>query len=122
MDDRAALGRAGEKESERFLRRLGYRIVCRNYRCPGGEIDLVALDDKTIVFVEVKTRTGREHADPEDAVNPAKRRHMIASAKYFIRQTNSHGRACRFDILALTVNQNGTLDVEHFPSAFTCSW
>jgi putative endonuclease len=122
MDDRAALGRAGEKESERFLRRLGYRIVCRNYRCPAGEIDLVALDDKVIVFVEVKTRSDSDHADPEDAVNPAKQRHLIASARFFIRQTGSDNRPCRFDVLALIVNECGGLDVRHTRSAFTPRW
>jgi len=121
MDDRARLGRAGEKESERFLRRLGHKIVCRNYKCPAGEIDLVSLDGKTIVFTEVKTRSDREHADPQDAVNLFKRRHLIASAKCFIQQTRSQNRAYRFDILALTASAKGGLDIEHFKGAFSCS-
>ena len=120
MDDRARLGRTGEKESERFLRRQGHKIVCRNYRCPAGEIDLITLDDRTIVFTEVKTRADRERANPEDAVNFVKRRHLIASAKCFIQQTRSQNRAYRFDILALTVNGKGGLDIEHFKSAFSC--
>lgn len=120
MDDRARLGRAGEKESERFLRRQGHKIVCRNYRCPAGEIDLISLDGKTIVFTEVKTRSDSERANPEDAVNPTKRRRLVASAKCFIQQTRSQGRAYRFDILALTVNAKGGLDIEHFKGAFSC--
>lgn len=122
MDDRARLGRAGEKESQRYLRRLGHKIVCHNYRCPAGEIDLISLDDKTIVFTEVKTRSGRERANPEDAVNSTKQRHLIASAKCFIQQTHSQNRAYRFDILALTVNEKGALDIEHFKSAFSCRY
>lgn len=117
MDDRAGLGRAGEKQAERYLRRQGHRIVTRNYRCPLGEIDLISLDDRTVVFVEVKTRTGREHADPQDAVNAAKQRRMTRAARYFIQQTGSHDRACRFDVIAITAD-NGEMHIEHIPDAF----
>ena len=118
MDQRATLGRAGEKQAERFLRRLGYRIVTRNYHCPAGEIDIVALDGTTIVFVEVKTRSDRHHADPEDAVNRIKQQRIVRSAKTFIQQTRSQGRACRFDVLAVTPDQDGHLVIEHTINAF----
>jgi putative endonuclease len=72
MDIRSILGRSGERRAEKYLRRQGYRLVARNYRCPIGELDLIFLDGKTVVFVEVKTRTGAEHADPQDAVNRGK--------------------------------------------------
>ena len=118
MDDRASLGQAGEKQAERFLRRQGYRIVTRNYSCPLGEIDLIALDGRTVVFVEVKTRSDRDHADPQDAVTPAKQRRLIRSARFFIQQTNSQDRACRFDVVAVTANDGADMHVEHIPDAF----
>jgi putative endonuclease len=121
MDDRAGLGQAGEKQAVKFLRRLRYRIVTRNYRCPQGEIDVVALDGKTIVFVEVKTRTDREHADPQDAVNRAKREHIMRSARFFLRQTGSEDRDFRFDIVAVVRGAGGSLVVEHFLEAFSPS-
>lgn len=118
MDDRAGLGRAGEKQAERHLRRLGYRIVARNYRCPLGEIDLIALDQRTVVFVEVKTRADRQHADPQDAVNLGKQQRLLRTARYFIQQTDSQDRACRFDVIAITAEQAGT-HIEHITDAFS---
>ena len=121
MDDRAGLGRAGEKRAERFLRRHRYRIVTRNYRCPTGEIDLVALDGRTVVFVEVKTRADREHADPQDAVNSAKQRRLLKSAEFFLRQTDSQDRPCRFDVIAITLDDDAEMKVEHITDAFAPS-
>lgn len=119
MDDRAGLGRSGEKHAERFLRRkLGYRIVTRNYHCPTGEIDLIALDGRTVVFVEVKTRSDREHADPQDAVNSVKQRRLLQSAEAFLRHTDSQDRACRFDVIAITLDDNRNMQIEHIEDAF----
>lgn len=118
MDIRSILGRSGERESERFLRRKGYRIVCRNYRRPPGEIDLIALDGKTVVFVEVKTRADAEHADPQDAVTPDKQKRIGDCARWFLRETDSEERACRFDVLALVQQPDGSYQFEHFVEAF----
>ena len=122
MDDRAQLGRAGEKHAERFLRRQKYRIVTRNYQCPLGEIDLIALDGPTVVFVEVKTRGSRDHSDPQDAVTPDKQRRMTRTAEFFLKHTRSEGRACRFDVVAITSNQDDPPEIEHFPDAFSPRW
>jgi putative endonuclease len=119
MDLRSTLGRSGERRAEKYLRRLGYRLVARNYRCPMGEIDLILLDGATIVFVEVKTRAGSEFADPQDAVNLAKQRQLGRLARYFLRQTHSEGRACRFDVVALVLAADRSCEVEHFIDAFT---
>jgi putative endonuclease len=118
MDDRADLGRRGEKQAERLLRRKRYRIVCRNYRCPAGEIDLIALDGKIVVFVEVKTRSSDELADPADAVNLEKQRRLSRSARCFIQQTDSQDRACRFDVVTIVVQPDAKLDIEHYEDAF----
>jgi putative endonuclease len=118
MDDRAALGRVGEREAERFLRRLRYRIVTRNYRCAPGELDLVALDGQMIVFVEVKTRSDADHADPQDAVTPVKQQHLTRAAEFFLRYTHSEHRPCRFDVLAITCKSDGGFAIEHFIDAF----
>jgi putative endonuclease len=83
-----------------------------------GEIDIVALDGTAIVFVEVKTRASREHADPQDAVNPGKQQRLIRSAGFFLRQTRSVGRACRFDVIAITGTLECGLEIEHLPNAF----
>ncbi len=119
MDDRAGLGSAGEKLAERYLRRRKYRVVTRNYRCPAGEIDLIVLDGKTVVFVEVKTRSSGEHSDPQDAVNFAKQRHLARAAEFFLRQTGSQHRQCRFDVVAIIAAPDAKLHVEHLPDSFT---
>ena len=119
MTDLARLGRAGEKQAERFLRRQGYRIVTRNYACDTGEIDIVALDGRTIVFVEVKTRSSAAHADPQDAVTPTKQHRVVSAAKAFIQQTRSQGRACRFDVVAITLDGGKPGKVELFKNAFS---
>jgi len=118
-DERARLGRAGEHEAARFLKRKGYRIVTRNYRCSAGEIDLVALDGGMVVFVEVKTRTDCEHADPQDAVTPEKQHRLMRAARNFILQTQSQGRDFRFDIVAVVWPTAGPVRVEHFVNAFS---
>lgn len=119
MDIRSILGRSGERAGERFLRRKGYRIVVRNYRCPSGELDLIALDGTTVVFVEVKTRAGDEHADPQDAVTPVKQQRMGRCARWFLRHTGSEHRACRFDVLAIIQTPDGAYRFDHFVDAFT---
>ncbi len=121
MDIRSILGRSGERRAEKYLRRLGYRLVARNYRCPMGELDLILLDGKTIVFVEVKTRTGNDHADPEDAVNRSKQERIGRCARFFLRQTQSEDRVCRFDVLALTEQDGEPTRIEHFIDAFVPS-
>ena len=118
MDERSVLGQVGEKHAARFLRRHGYRIVKRNYRCTTGEIDLIALDGATIVFVEVKTRSSREHADPQDAVTPGKQRRLTRGAKAFLAQTHSSERACRFDVVAITLDGKKPLEIKHIQDAF----
>jgi len=119
MTGRAQLGQAGERYAERFLRKNGYRIVTRNYRCGVGELDLVALDGRTIVFVEVKTRTTDSHADPQDAVTPTKQHRLANAAQAFIHHTRSHGRAYRFDVVAITMAGDKPGKIEHFPNAFS---
>ncbi len=121
MDLRALLGRSGEHQAERFLRRKRYRTVARNYRCPMGEIDLIVLDGQTVVFVEVKTRSDADHTDPQDAVNEAKQERIGRCARYFLRQTQSEHRVCRFDVVAITKMPDRSSRVEHFIEAFTPS-
>ncbi|MBI4579230.1 MAG: YraN family protein [Planctomycetes bacterium] len=121
MDDRSDLGRLGEQQAERFLRRLRYRTVARNYRCPLGEIDLIMLDRSTVVFVEVKSRRGTDHADPEDSVTRAKQERLGRCAQYFLRHTHSESRACRFDVVAVTHGADQACRIEHFIDAFVPS-
>ncbi len=112
------LGVAGEKEAERFLKKKGYRIIARNYRTRHGEIDLIALDGDTLVFVEVKTRGSDNFGLPQEAVDRRKRAHITKVSKYFLAE--NHGfkdHNVRFDVVGLTV-EGGILRVEHISNAF----
>jgi putative endonuclease len=95
------LGKAGEDRAAKFLADQGYRILERNYRTPHGEIDLIALHQGTIVFVEVKTRTSHAFGAPELAVTPQKQHRMVKSALGYIKYRKLHQVPCRFDVVAI---------------------
>ena len=96
------LGKEGEDLAARFLIKRGYRIMERNYRTRSGEIDLIALHDGAVVFVEVKTRTSDAFGAPEHAVNPRKQQRMVKAALGYIKYKKLHQVPCRFDVVAIT--------------------
>lgn len=98
---RGRVGRGGESLAALFLRLKGYRIEARNWRCPLGEIDIVAWDRGTLVFVEVKTRTGRAAGTPEDAVTPGKQRRLARLAQAYLGKARRDPPPCRFDVIAV---------------------
>ncbi len=96
------LGKQGEDRAARFLAKQGYKILERNYRTPSGEIDLIALHEGAVVFVEVKTRTSDAFGAPELAVTPQKQRRMIKAALGYIKRKKFHQVPCRFDVVAIS--------------------
>src|SRR5262249_16774000 len=82
---RKPLGFIGERVAERFLKRQGYRIVARGLLLRGGELDLVAVDDRTVVFVEVKTRRSSQFGQPADAVDQRKQFRMTKAALFYLK-------------------------------------
>jgi putative endonuclease len=112
------LGPAGEKVAAKHLKKAGYRIVARNYRSPAGEIDLVALDGDSIVFVEVKTRTDSTAADPEANVTYEKQRQLTRVARYYLMEKSAQQRPARFDVVSVVMPREGKPEVEHFVDAF----
>jgi len=124
--DPAGAGRRGEKLAVRHLRRNGFKILARNYRCPAGEADIVALDRRTrthrgdgvIAFVEVKTRTSDRYTDPESAVDAAKRRRLRRVAEYYLAARHAQAFAVRFDVVSVVLPADGKARVRHIPGAF----
>lgn len=96
------LGQAGEDRAAKYLAKQGYRVLERNYRTSHGEIDLIALHEGTIVFVEVKTRTSDAFGAPELAVTPQKQRRMVKTALGYIKYKKLHQVPCRFDVVAIS--------------------
>jgi putative endonuclease len=113
---RFRFGRQGERIAERHLRRLGYRIVVRNYRAAGAEIDIVAMDGETIVFVEVKRRSGTAAGAPEEAVNPAKQEQIRRAAEAFAQHYCAGERDARFDVIAI-VEEGSRRRIQHLREA-----
>jgi putative endonuclease len=113
------LGRRGEAEAERFLRRLGYRIVGRRERVLRGDIDLVALDGRTVVFVEVRSRSSTAHGHPAETVGFQKQRRIAELANAYIRRHRLEDCAVRIDVVAVTFNTGSSPPVvEHYQNAF----
>lgn len=96
------IGKKGEDTAEKHLKKHGYKIIEKNYKSHSGEIDIIALDKGTIVFVEVKTRRNDEFGPPELSVNSTKRRKIIKSALNFLSARRIKDTPCRFDIVAIT--------------------
>jgi putative endonuclease len=110
------LGREGEDLAARFLIKRGYRILERNYGTRSGEIDLIALHDGAVVFVEVKTRSNNAFGAPELAVTPRKQQRMVKAALAYIKFKKLHQVPCRFDVVAITTAAEQ--EVEHIQNAF----
>ena len=92
-----ALGDWGEALTADHLRRQGYQILARQYRCRFGEVDLIAQKDRTVCFVEVKTRSGRTAGEAREAVTPAKQGRLRRAATWYLAQTGLDC-PCRFDV------------------------
>lgn len=120
---RDTLGDRGENLAARHLRNLGYRIITRNYRCPLGEIDIVARDGTTLVFVEVKTRAYDDQGvSPEDQVNNAKQHQITKAAKYYLGRYGTVQPAARFDVVAVVWPDNRDPLIRHTPHAFEATY
>jgi putative endonuclease len=114
-----SLGRRGEAVATRYLRQLGYVIVARGHRDSIGEIDLVAVDGRTVVFVEVKTRASHETGHPADAVDEAKQRRLTRLALSYLKRHDLLECAARFDVIAITWPAgSGQPTIEHIQNAF----
>ena len=100
-------GAAAEKQAERFLKKQGLRIIARNYKTPGrggGEIDLIAQDGDTLVFVEVRQRSRQDYGGAAASVGRAKQKHLRFAAQRYL-QALSTLPPCRFDVLAVDGEQ-----------------
>jgi putative endonuclease len=116
--DRIGLGKSGEDLACRELHRLGYAILARRYRTRYGEIDIVARDGPTIVFVEVKARTSDRYGLPAEAVTLDKQARIMAMAEDYVARRGLEGAPCRFDVVAITFGPHGHLQTEVVKGAF----
>src|SRR5437764_1279455 len=100
---RALLGAAGEAAAAAELSRRGYRILARNFRCRGGEADIVAEEGEVLVFVEVKTRSGLHHGLPREAVGWTKQQRLGVAAERYCYDNSLEERPIRFDVVEVVM-------------------
>ena len=117
-DPRDELGRRGEEVAAAYLKSLGYRIVGRRERVLRGDIDVVALDGRTVVFVEVRSRSDTQHGHPAETVGHVKQRRMAELATAYIRRHRLEDCSVRLDVVAVTFPAAGKPVIEHYQNAF----
>ncbi len=113
MGAKDVLGKEGEQAAADYLRDHGFRILDRNWRCGGGEIDIVATEGRTFVACEVKTRSGTRYGTPADAVGYAKRRRLRRLAAQWLSAHGTRFDQVRIDVLGLLRDGDGGFTVEH---------
>jgi putative endonuclease len=113
-----ATGAVGEELAVNYLRERGFVILERNFRCKGGEVDIVAREGGTLVFVEVKTRRSSAYGVPQLAVTAFKQRQIARAAQFWLARNHKVGSAARFDVLAIQLPAVGAAIIEHIPNAF----
>jgi putative endonuclease len=119
LTDTELLGKWGERQCEKFLKQKGLKTLTRNYACKAGEIDLIMVDsDRSVVFVEVKTRADEEFTPVESVVTSPKMNRMSKTARYFISAHEIENRPYRFDIVTVTLGQRGPAELRHYKNAF----
>jgi putative endonuclease len=116
-----AYGRRAESEAERHLRRKGYRILERNLRSAGGELDLVAQTGDTLVFVEVKARRTERYGGAPFAVDRRKQTRLVRLAAQYLARHRLRHPPCRFDVILCTGGRSGPQAIEHVENAFEVS-
>jgi putative endonuclease len=115
------LGKKGEEIAHRFLKNKGYRIIERNYVCKMGEVDIIAREKDTFVFIEVKTRRSTAFGPPQMAVDQRKQEQLSRAALYFLKAKRLEGVKARFDVVAILLGPEGE-EINLIRDAFDLQW
>ena len=118
---RLELGKLGEELAFKKIKRLGYKKIIRNYTCPLGEIDMIAMDGATLVFIEIKTRKNRSIAYAKEAITERKKRQISKVALAYINKNECHGIPARFDVVAISLKGVET-KIEVIKNAFDLAY
>jgi putative endonuclease len=115
--NKTALGKKGEEIAERFLIQKGFKIIEKNYRIRGGEIDIVAIDGDTVVYVEVKTRTTDEFGYPEESITPRKIKFLVRTAKFYRNSRKNLPDLERIDVISIDFSNPAQALIKHIKNA-----
>jgi len=119
--ERLDLGKWGEDMALKKVKKLGYRCLARNYRCPLGEVDLIARDGDSLVFIEIKTRRGRSLEYAKEAVNQRKRRQLSKVALNYMKSNGFTDVRARFDVVVINLNREQE-EIEVIRNAFELTY
>lgn len=104
MYARHILGKRGEDEAVKYLENKGYKVIERNFLCRQGEIDVIALDNDYIVFVEIKARTSTDYGLPSESVTNRKIKHITKAIQYYLYKRNLEKENIRIDVIEMYAN------------------
>ena len=116
------LGEKGESIAATYLKGAGFSIVERNFRCVCGELDIVARDGRTIVFIEVKCRNNEIYGPPQLAVTPFKQRQISKAALVWLSKRRLYDAEARFDVVAIVLREGDLPEIEHIRNAFDLAY
>ena len=119
--ERQDLGAWGETLALKEIKRLGYKCIARNYRCPLGEIDLIAKERGSLVFIEIKTRRGRSIGYAKEAITSRKKRQLSKVALAYMKSNNCCDAKSRFDVVAISL-KGGKEEIEVIQNAFDLAY
>ncbi len=112
------LGKKGEDIAVKYLKKKKYKILTQGFRFLRGEIDIIAYDQDTLVFIEVKTRRNKEYGLPEESVTPKKQNQIKKIALGFLMKYNLENTDCRFDVISLLLDKEKKPSLRHIKDAF----
>jgi putative endonuclease len=118
MSDAHDLGKSGEEAAVAYLKKKKFRIIQQGFRFHRGEIDIIASEKDTLVFLEVKTRQNLEFGFPEESVTPLKQQQIRRLAEAYLAANNLHHVPCRFDILSIYYTEKDGYRIHHLQDAF----
>jgi putative endonuclease len=117
--ERQFLGRQGEEEATAYLVKQGYKIIQRNFRCPWGEIDIIAQKGPVLVFIEVRSYKTNNFGLPQESIKRAKQKKVRQVASFYLKKAGQLEMPVRLDVLALKFNQkNEVTQLTHLKNAF----
>ncbi len=121
MGNNKVLGAFGEGVACEYLMECGYRVLERNFTCKVGEIDIIALQKDTIVFIEVKTRSSEKYGLPSEAVSAVKQKKIVKTALYYLQGNKLLDYMCRFDVIEVLFDEENKYQINLIKDAFQYS-
>jgi putative endonuclease len=121
MGQNKILGDLGESTACKYLEDIGYSIIERNFSCRAGEIDIIAFEGDTIVFIEVKTRASEAFGMPSEAVSDTKQKKLVKAALYYMQKKKLFNYMSRFDVIEVIMDEESNCQINIIKDAFQYS-